>query len=62
MNKDYDEDALSDYLESEQFREDFKKQVEKNTWDKGLPKIYVKNGQIIKHWKNGNIEIIKENG
>ncbi len=61
MNKDYDMDALANYLISDKFKKDFKKQIEKDTWDKGLPKIYQKNGEIVKHWKNGTIEIIKDN-
>ncbi len=61
MNEDYDEDALANYLESEEYYEEFKERIETYTWDKGLPKIYRKNGQLIKHWKDGKIEIIKEN-
>ncbi len=61
MNEDYEEDALANYLKSEEFREDFKERVETYTWDKGLPKIYMKDGQIVKHWKDGTIEVIKDN-
>lgn len=50
---------IINYLE--QFKKDFIKRVEKDTWDKGLPKIYMdEKGNIIKHWKDGKIEIIKE--
>lgn len=58
MNEDYDEDALANYLESEQFQEEFKERMEKETSNKRLPKIYI----IARHWKDGTIEIIEENG
>lgn len=68
---DEDENFLSDeqeseYLNSQQFKDDCLKsinfyKIDENTWDVGLPKIYMNDkGQIIKHWKDGKIEIIKE--
>jgi len=48
------------YLNSEEFKEGFRKAVEAETWDKGLPKIYLKDGWIVKHWKDGTIEKIKK--
>lgn len=48
------------YFQSEEFKKEMRKQVEKDTWDKGLPKIYMnKNKQLVRHWKDGKIEIIK---
>lgn len=56
-----DADRVIDYIKSEKFKEDFKKQVEKDTWDKGLPKIYMdEEGRIVEHWKDGKIIILKE--
>lgn len=46
---------------SKEFKKLFIKEIEKSTWNKGLPKIYMNNkGQIVKHYKNGKIEIIKK--
>lgn len=51
----------TEFFLSKEFREGFAKQVEKDTWEKGLPKVYMdKKGRIVKHWKNGKIEIIKK--
>lgn len=56
-----DGDSISEYIKSEKFQEDFIRQVEKDTWDKGLPKVYMdKEGNIVEHWKDGAINIIKE--
>ena len=52
-------DKLHEYLKSDKFKEDFARQVEKDTWEKGLPKIYMKDGNIVEHWKDGTINIIK---
>lgn len=49
----------SEYLKSEQFKEDFRKQVEKDTWDNGLPMVYLnEQGDIVKHYKDGTVEKI----
>ena len=51
----------SEYFQSEKFKEDFRKKVEQDTQEKGLPMIYVDdNGNIVEHWKDGTIKIIKE--
>lgn len=51
----------SEYFRSEQFQEDFRKQVEKDTWDNGLPMVYLnEEGDIVRHYKDGKIEIIKK--
>lgn len=51
----------SEYFRSEQFQEDFRKQVEKDTWDNGLPMVYLnEEGNIVRHYKDGKIEIIKQ--
>lgn len=52
----------SDYFKSEEFIKNFKEQVKKETWSKGLPMVYSNDkGQIVKEWENGTIEIIHDN-
>lgn len=47
----------SNYFKSKEFQEDFRKQVEKDTWDKDLPMVYLnEEGWIVKHYKDGTIE------
>ena len=56
-----DKDPINEYLKSEQFQIDFMKQVEKDTWGNGLPKIYMNdNGEIVEHWKDGTINVLKK--
>ena len=51
----------SEYFKSNKFKEDFRKKVEEDTWEKGKPMIYLDdNGNIVEHWKEGTIKIIKE--
>lgn len=51
----------SEYFRSEQFQEDFRKQVEKDTWDNGLPMVYLnEEGDIVRHYKDGKIEIVEK--
>lgn len=53
----------SEYFKSNKFKEDFRKKVEEDTWEKGLPMIYLDdNGNIVEHFKDGTINIIKEDG
>ena len=53
----------SEYFKSNKFKEDFRKKVEEDTWGKGKPMIYLDdNGNIVEHWKDGTIKIIKEDG
>lgn len=54
------EDQL-EYFKSKQFQEDIRKQVEKETWDNGLPMIYLnEEGDIVRHYKDGRIEKVKD--
>lgn len=47
----------SEYFKSKQFQEDFRKQVEKDTWHKDLPIVYLnEEGEIVRHYKDGTIE------
>ena len=49
-----------EYINSQEFKDSFRKQVEKDTWEKGLPMIYLDdNGNIVEHFKDGTIKIIK---
>lgn len=51
----------SDYFNSEEFQKRIQKSIERETWDKGLPRIYMdKDKNIVRHWKDGRIEIIKK--
>ena len=51
----------SEYFKSNKFKEDFRKKVEEDTWEKGRPMIYLDdNGNIVEHFKDGKINIIKE--
>lgn len=52
-------DKINKYLKSKQFKIDVAKTIESETWDKGLPKIYMKDGNIVEHWKDGTINILK---
>lgn len=47
----------AEYFKSKQFQEDFRKQVEKDTWDKDLPMVYLnEEGEIVRHYKDGTIK------
>jgi hypothetical protein len=51
---------MKKYFESEEFKKSFNHTVELNTWEKGLPKIYMdEEGNIVEHWKDGTINILK---
>ena len=48
--------AIHDYLRSEKFRADFRKAVEADTWEKGLPMYYMdEEGWLVEHWKDGRV-------
>ena len=60
LDEDEEQVQIDDYLKSEQFIKDFKEQIKKDTWDHGLPMAYMNNKkQLVHHWKDGRIEIIK---
>jgi hypothetical protein len=59
--KEDEEDDLYVYLRSREFKESFAETVKKDTWEKGLPMVYMdKDGWIVNHWKDGKIEKIKK--
>jgi len=54
------EDEEIEFFKSEDFIRKFREQVEEDTWGKGLPMVYLKDGKIVRHFADGRIEIIKE--
>lgn len=61
MNINEEDEKWIEMFNSEQFKEIFKNQVEKNTWDVGLPKAYMDNdGYLVHHYKDGSIKRIKK--
>ena len=49
------------YFNSKEFKDNMIKIIEEDTWDKGLPKIYLNDkDEIIEHYKNGTIKILKD--
>lgn len=58
---DEDHDEVSDFLKLPEFQKSFAEQVKKDTWGNGLPMIYMNDeNQIIEHWEDGRIIIIKD--
>lgn len=48
------------HYSSDKFKLYLQQQVVKDTWDKGLPMVYLDDkGRIVKHWKDGKIEVVK---
>lgn len=61
MTEDEEDRLELEYFKSEKFKKDFRKRVEEDTWEKGLPMIYMdENKNIIEHWKDGMINILKK--
>jgi len=57
----YCDKCIKDYLKSEQFVKDFSDAVTRDTWEKGLPKIYINNeGYMVEHYKDGKIIKLKK--
>jgi hypothetical protein len=55
-------ESIKQILKSKKFQDLFKKRVENNTWGNDLPMVYLnENDEIVNHWKNGKIEVIKRN-
>lgn len=54
-------DKSYNHITSDQFKEGFLTQIKKDTWDKGLPMIYMNEERwLVKHYKNGKIIKIKK--
>lgn len=48
-------------LQSKGFNDFVKRRIQEETWGKGLPMIYMNDKkQVVKHWKDGKIEIIED--
>lgn len=55
-----EEGSLSTFFNSEYFKDMVRVSIEKSTWDVGKPMIYQNTeGQIVEHWKDGTINILK---
>jgi hypothetical protein len=54
------EDEEIEFFKSEGFKRKFRERVEEDTWEKGLPMVYIKDGKIVRHFADGRIEIVKE--
>ena len=55
---EYDEEVYM--FTSEKFEDIMQKEIEKSTWDVGLPMVYMNEFfQLVRHFKDGTIEIIK---
>ena len=53
----------TDYFKSKEFKERIEQSIQRETWNKGLPRYYMdKEGRIVEHWKDGTINVIKEKG
>lgn len=55
-----EEDEVGKFLKSEEFIKSFREQVEKDTWEKGLPMVYLKDNKVVRHYPDGRIEVVKE--
>ena len=50
------------YLNSDQAKQEWEERVNKDTWEQGLPKVYMNEyGDIVEHWSDGTINILKRN-
>lgn len=59
--EELEDDAIHNYLRSEQFKLDFRKAVEADTWEKGYPMYYMdKEGWLVEHWKDGTINRLRK--
>lgn len=56
-----DQGMVGKVINSKEFREAFQNQIKADTWDKGLPMVYMDDERwIVKHWKDGRIERISK--
>lgn len=61
MTEEEEDNLESEYFKSQEFEDGIEKIIQRDTWDKGLPRVYLdSNGNIVKHWKDGTVKIIKE--
>lgn len=58
---DSESDKIVEALQSEEFKEAFRKQVEQDTWGQGQPMYYQDNeGWLVEHHKDGTINKLKK--
>jgi hypothetical protein len=51
----------TDYFKSKEFKERIEQSIQRETWDKELPRYYLdKEGRVVEHWKDGTIKVIKK--
>ena len=56
-----DSGKLMEYFNSEEFQKTIRERIEEDTWNEGLPMIYMdKEGWLVKEWKDGKIEKLKK--
>jgi hypothetical protein len=54
-------DNVKEVLESKEFKEAFRQQVEKDTWGNGLPMVFMNdNGWLVHHWSDGRIDTVRK--
>ncbi len=60
-DKDFCTHSHWEYINSEEFKAKIRELVEADTWGKDGPMVYVDNdGWIVRHWKDGRIEKLKD--
>jgi hypothetical protein len=58
---DRETDKMIEALQSEEFKESFRKQVEEDTWGQGKPMFYTDaEGWLVEHHKDGTINKLKK--
>ena len=63
MTEEEEDNLELEYFKSQKFKDDLLEKINESTWGKGLPKYYMdKDKNIVEHWKDGTINIIKEDG
>ena len=56
-----DSGDLMGYLQSEEFQKVMLERIKEDTWNEGLPMIYMDDeGWLVKEWKDGKIEKVKK--
>jgi len=61
LNKIEDNNWVKEAFESKEFKDAFRKQIEKDTWGNDLPMVYMDDdGWMVHHWKDGKIDKIKK--
>lgn len=59
--EDEDDELTAEMFNSQQFKDLLTKEINKGTWDVGLPKCYMDDeGWLVHHWKDGKIDKIKK--